>query len=99
MNTQVSSHLSESQQHFFILLEQYPTILRYWDSKERACDFIGLNNAYGVFSHGECVMAKFFVGLWRGQNEHQFDLFEAASVLDKEHRSIISGWLKEPFWP
>ena len=99
MNTELKSHLSESQQRFFTLLEQYPKLLCYWDSKKCACDLNGLNNAYGIFSRGECVMAKFFVGLWRGQNEHHFDLFEAASVLDEDNRSIILGWLKEPFWP
>ncbi len=99
MNTQVNNHLSESQQRFFILLEQYPKYLPYWNSEKCSCDLVGLENAYGVFSHGECVMAKFFVGLWRGQNQHLFDLFEAAGLVDEKAVSIILTWFENPFWP
>ena len=49
-------------------------------------------------SHGEKVMAKFFMAIWLHKND-EFSLIEAASVLDKKHRVQIAGWLAEPFWP
>ncbi len=51
-----------------------------------------------LMSHGECVLAKFFLFVWT-QNNHAFDIVEAASVLDQPDRQVIIDWLTNPFWP
>nr|WP_247595141.1 hypothetical protein [Salmonella enterica] len=48
-------------------------------------------------SHGEAVLARFFLSLWNGSNAG-FDLVEAAGLDDRE-RQLIARWLADPFWP
>ncbi|WP_268821202.1 hypothetical protein [Vibrio anguillarum] len=44
-------------------------------------------------------MAKFVLGVWRNTNQFDFDLIEAAKILDARNRSIIVSWLNAPFFP
>lgn len=53
----------------------------------------------GVASHGQVIMAQFFLGVWRHNNQFGFDFIDAASTLDKEQMKIITDWLKNPLWP
>jgi len=89
---------SESQTRFFELVALYPAIACYWDREARECRIEALKADMKGMSHGEKVMAKFFMAIWLHKND-EFSLIEAASVLDKKHRVQIAGWLAEPFWP
>ncbi|NYU08095.1 hypothetical protein A8O28_04530 [Enterobacteriaceae bacterium CCUG 67584] len=89
---------SESQKQFFELVDGYPAIARFWDRPKRECDVEALKADMEGMSHGEKVLAKFFMAVWLHKNG-EFNLIEAASVLDKRHRVMIAGWLAEPFWP
>jgi hypothetical protein len=53
----------------------------------------------GTASHGQAIMARFALGVWRHDNQFDFDFIEAARVLDPEHLQCIADWMAEPFWP
>ena len=91
--------LSPSQCRFAELLAAVPWLERYWDFEAGECQLDRIKDAMGVWSHGERVLAQFFVGVWRGNNELGFDLIDAASTLDPQHRAVIGTWLADPFWP
>ena len=44
-------------------------------------------------------MTRFLAGVWFGNNEHSFDVIEAAACLDRKEINIIIDWLSDPFWP
>lgn len=58
-----------------------------------------LESYLATASHGQAIMARFAVGVWRGDNHHQFDAFEAARVLDQELCSQVTQWMNDPYWP
>lgn len=89
---------SDTQKRFFALVEHYPAISRFWDREQRECNVSGLKEDMEGMSHGEKVLAKFFLAIWLHRNG-DFNLIEAASVLDTNHRAMIAGWLADPFWP
>lgn len=88
---------SESQTRFFELVALYPTISHFWDREARECRVEALKEDMEGMSHGEKVMANFFLAIWLHRNG-KFSLIEAASVLDRPHREIIAAWLRDPFW-
>lgn len=89
---------SEDQARFFELVAGYPEIACYWDRPTRQCRVEALKADLEVISHGEKVLAKFFLAIWLHRNG-DFDLIEAAKVLDWRGRIMVAGWLAEPFWP
>jgi len=91
--------LSENQVKFFDLLEQAPYLSNCFCSEDRTYDPEALSELLTRVSHGEKIMAQFFVGLWRNKNSMEFNLFDAANTLDTNNRKIIIDWFKEPFWP
>ena len=50
-------------------------------------------------SHGEAIMARFALGVWRHDNHFEFDFTEAARVLNPDQLRCIADWMAEPFWP
>ncbi len=94
-----SYHLSEEQAKFAAMLIRYPRLFAFWDFEQRGFDVANFEQALGVFSHGERIIAEFFVGLWRGDNKYNFDFFEAAKVLDAAQLAEIQNWLNDPFFP
>jgi len=91
--------LTESQHRFAELLEQVPWLQPYWDVRQNSYQPDRLASAMEAWAHGEQIMARFFVMVWRGQNVLDFDLADAAAVLDQPLRLIISQWFMDPFWP
>lgn len=53
----------------------------------------------GVASQGQAIMARFALSVWTHNDNFEFNLIEAASVLDPYHMTIITDWLKKPIWP
>ena len=93
-----SLELSSGQAQFADLIQSFPWLEKYWDWDKRECAYETLKENMGVMSHGEQIIAQFFLGVWTHKDEG-FDILEAASVLDRETRQLITGWLVEPFWP
>jgi len=83
---------------FISLLEHFPRLTAYWDWDKRECDYETLKENMDTMSHGEKIIAQFLLGVWT-HNDHDFDILEAASVLDRDARKVITDWLMEPFWP
>jgi len=92
-------HLSPEQRRFKALLANYPTLVSYWDFEACRCDETGLDEAMGVFSHGEQIMAAFFRSVWSGNDAHRFEFIDAVSTLGPEDLQVILGWAKDPFFP
>ena len=94
----MSTNLSPGQTRFKDLLEHVPWLAKYWDWDKRECDYDVLMSYMGTMSHGEKVVTQFFLGVWT-HNDHDFDILEAASILDIEIRQLITDWFMDPFWP
>jgi hypothetical protein len=50
-----------------------------------------------VASHGQAIMVRFFLGVWRHADE--FDFIDAAETLDEQQMKVITDWLQDPLWP
>ena len=81
------------------MVNNYPTIAAYWDFYEQAMNPEGLQDFIAKASKGEAIMARFFAGVWLGQNRHEFDLYDAVAVLDDKWLKVIMDWVEDPFWP
>ncbi|PVZ84182.1 hypothetical protein C9426_24050 [Serratia sp. S1B] len=91
-------NLTPEQDQFAKMLKDYPRLVGYWDFTKGVCDEVELRNALSVMSSGEQHLARFFLGVWTGQDEG-FDMVAAASVLANLERRMLMDWLDDPFWP
>lgn len=90
---------SEEQLRFFKMIKAMPSIAKLWDPFKREYDPDAVDALLGVTSHGTAIMLRFFLGVWRHDNQYEFDLFEAVRTLDEEHLRVITDWMADPFWP
>lgn len=93
------SGLSAEQTHFMIMLEKAPYLKHLWDFNERGFIPEKVEGFLSSASHGEAIMARFFLGVWQGENNFNFDIFEAAKTLDRTNLNIIVDWLNRPLTP
>ena len=90
---------SVNHERFAELLQQVPRLVPYWDFERGEMKAEELKCAIAKWSRGEEIMARFFAGVWLGENSWQFDFIEAASVLDSRHMNLVTDWMDQPFWP
>lgn len=83
---------------FFCVLAGYPAISKIFDEANECYYPEKLEEYLGVASHGECIMANFFVSVWKHQNM-DFDFIDAAATLDHVHKRVILEWMVSPYWP
>lgn len=91
--------LTPEQRRFKDLITPYSNLAQYWDWQARCLDEVRLDNAMGVFSHGEQIMATFFRNVWTGNDNPPFGLVDAVGTLSSEDMAVIIGWLRDPFFP
>lgn len=91
--------LSPEQRQFKKLLNDFPRLASFWNFENRDCNLQALEKAIPTMSHGEQIMAKFFVAVWLGENQFDFDMIDAAASLDDTHRQLIINWLSNPVFP
>lgn len=91
--------LSKEQKQFRALLLNCPSVSPYWDFERCECDIPALKVRMKTMSHGERVLAQFFLAVWSGENQHGFDLIEATKILDADSLLLIEQWIAEPFFP
>jgi len=91
--------LTEDQREFKELLDQFPRLISYWDFNKRECDLERLKSDMSALSTGEAIVARFLVGVWLGENQLNFDIFDASKSLDSESYQRIVAWLNNPFFP
>ena len=90
----------DSSDRFFNLLAQMPRCAELWDQETNSLNIAAFEQALGVMSHGEVLMAKFFAAIWFNHNEqYGFDVVDAVSRIDIEDRKLIAEWITNPFWP
>ncbi|MFT5446562.1 MAG: hypothetical protein ACI9DC_001731 [Gammaproteobacteria bacterium] len=66
----------------------------------RECEVSRLQSAMVGMSHGERILAAFFLAVWLGAEEGQhFNLMEAAAVLDASAFAVVREWVNDPFFP
>lgn len=96
-------NISEDMKKFLTILNQYPAIERYWyiENSSYVVNIEQIKNDFGLMSHGEQILIKFFLSVFTGQQQSgfEFDLFEAVRVLDQHHRNLIISWIENPFYP
>lgn len=91
--------LSEGEVMFaFWLKERLPKLTGLWDWESGNVSFERVDEYLATASHGEAIMCRFAVGIWRWKNERDFDLIEAGQVLDSHNMAIISEWAKRPWF-
>jgi hypothetical protein len=92
-----------SLQRFARMIAPYKHLAPYCDfeGNEQLWEFDipAIKARMGVWSHGEQVLAKFFMALWQRSGEHGFDFFEPVSTLDELDIKKICAWAQDPFWP
>ena len=91
--------LTPEQRRFRDLIAPYGTVARYWNWETRCIDEAGLDQAMGVFSHGEQIMATFFRSVWTGSDTSPLGLIDAVSTLNHDDLAVIIGWMRDPFFP
>jgi hypothetical protein len=82
---------------FFKMLDTYPRIAGLWDRENRSLDIEHFEKELKLMSSGERHLAKFFAGIWFGDNRYGFDPIEAVHALSD--RGVISNWIENPFFP
>lgn len=92
--------LSTGQTQFYVWLHnKMPYLLPLFDFEERIYLEEEVERYFGTASHGETIMARFALGVWRHDDQFNFDFVDAAGVLDAERMKIITDWMTDPFWP
>ena len=82
---------------FFKMLDTCPRLTDLWDRENQSMDVERFEKELGLMSSGEAHLARFFAGVWLGDNKYGFDLLEAVHVLSD--RTAISAWIENPFFP
>ena len=99
MNTQKIVKRTQKQQNFELMICPYPDIYALWDFDRAEYSPDMAREYLAMASHGERVLAKFFLCVWLNTNEFDFDLFDAAAVLAPDELQTIVEWLENTFWP
>jgi len=100
MPVELNTNLNEEQATFAIWVEENsPYLLPLFDFENAAYKPEAVERYLGTASHGEAIMARFVLSVWRHSNDFDFDFVEAAATLDKKQMKVITEWLKNPFWP
>lgn len=97
---ELNVRLSPSQAKFALWIEQhtpYLVPLFCFDARVYREDVV--ERFLGLATCEQAIMARFVLGVWRGEDKFNFDFTEAASVLDVDQRKVIADWMLEPFWP
>ena len=90
---------SPSQERFAMLLEETPILQPYWDFKKGIMRDKDILRDMGAWSRSEQILARFYMGVWLGSDQHDFDFTDAAAHLDSSNKQIIVSWIVDPFWP
>lgn len=92
--------LSSNQQKFKHWLSvNAPELMYLWDWDDKSVNTDAVQSYLSTASHGQSIMCRFSVAVWFNKNRFDFDLMDAASILDAEKRMAIAAWLVDPFWP
>ena len=74
---------------------------QYWNQERAEMDIQGLTSALGTLSSGERHLAQFYASVWLKHDVPeplQFNLIEAAQVLDVPSMAKVIAWVRSPWW-
>ena len=91
--------LTENQQRFFAMLEEFPRLAVYWDKDSASLHQKTLEQDLSTMSSGESSLVRFFASLWLGSNAFEFDIFRHIQECDACVQSMIAAWVANPFFP
>lgn len=92
--------LSEEQQRYAAWIEEkMPFLMLLFDFKRREYLPQKVRPFLQTASHGQAIMARFALSVWRHDNNYEFNIVDAVRYLDVEHIETITEWMKDPFWP
>ena len=57
-----------TQQRFFAMLNQFPSVAGYWDVQEKSFRIEEAGHDFAALSSGEQVMLSFFRSVWFGKD-------------------------------
>lgn len=98
--TSLNTSLSPSQAKYALWIEEKLSfLLPLFDFENRSYKSDEVERFLGVASHGEAIMARFALGIWRHDDQFDFDFIDAAQTLDDKYMNIVTNWLQNPFWP
>ena len=97
---QLNTALTKEQARFAVWLEESaPNLLPLFDFEQTTYLPEKVEQYLAVASHGQTIMARFFLGVWRHADEFDFDFIDAAGTLDKQQMKVITDWIQDPLWP
>jgi hypothetical protein len=90
---------STDKTRFFQLLDNYPTLSRYWDREADELKVKAFENATGL-SGGETLVLNVLASIWFGSGRGKFEIdITDLAALSVEARRPVLEWLADPFWP
>lgn len=95
----LNTSLSQGQAAFALMLEKAPYLQPLWNLEKQEYIPEIFENFLGTASHGQAIMARFFLSVWTHRNDFGFNVIDAAAILDDDQKQIIVSWVLDPFWP
>ena len=89
----LNTSLTEEQARYALWLEdKAPYLLPLFNFDQQSFLPDKVEHYLGVASHGQAIMARFFLGVWRHQDQFDFDFIDAAGTLDQQQMKVITDW-------
>ncbi|OWY74505.1 hypothetical protein CDN97_23240 [Pantoea sp. AMG 501] len=91
-------HDDSSEQRFYDMLGNYPWAIPLWNRKAGIMNSEAVERFRLSANRQEKILLHFFSSVWLGKGT-DFDISDAANVLDRQDRNMIVDWFLDPFWP
>ena len=93
--------LSSTQARFILFVEDNARhLIGMWNWDIPGYNAERVENYLSIASHSECIMLRFYLGVWLNSNDNfKFDILEAVEVLEQQDMNVIIEWHSDPFWP
>lgn len=96
--TESDINVIDNVQRFYEMISDYSWAIPLWDENTRTMVPEAIEKFKSTASQNEKIMLQFFMTVWHG-HETEFDISEAAKMLDRQERNVIADWFLNPFWP
>lgn len=91
-------HEVSNEQRFYDMVSAYSWAIPLWDKEARIMNIEAVDRFRASANGEEKSLLHFFSSVWLGGGT-DFDIIDAASVLDRQDRNMIVDWFLDPFWP
>lgn len=88
---ELNTSLTKEQARYALWLEdKAPYLLPLFNFDQQSYRPDKVEKYLGAASHGQAIMARFFLGVWWHQDQFDFDFVDAAGTLDKQQMTVIT---------